>query len=99
VGDLVTTCLSRHSRNRRVGEALGRGESLEGVLAGMSMVAEGVPTTRAARDLAREAGVEMPIVERVHAVLFEGESPPEGIRLLMTREPKAEDPTGHRGAP
>jgi glycerol-3-phosphate dehydrogenase (NAD(P)+) len=99
VGDLVTTCLSRHSRNRRVGEALGRGESLEGVLAGMSMVAEGVPTTRAARDLAREAGVEMPIVERVHAVLFEGESPPEGIRLLMTREPKAENPTGHRGAP
>jgi len=99
VGDLVTTCLSRHSRNRKVGEALGRGATLEEVLAGMSMVAEGVPTTRAARDLARKAGVEMPIVERVHAVLFEGESPREGIRRLMTREPRAEDPTGLRGAP
>jgi glycerol-3-phosphate dehydrogenase (NAD(P)+) len=99
VGDLVTTCLSRHSRNRRVGEALGGGATLEEVLAGMSMVAEGVPTTRAARDLARAAGVEMPIVERVHAVLFEGESPREGIRRLMTREPRAEDPTGLRGAP
>jgi len=92
VGDLVTTCASRHSRNRRVGEALGRGRSLDEVLAGMSMVAEGVHTTRAARELARDAGVEMPIVERVYAVLFEGEDPREAMKALMTREPKAEDP-------
>ncbi len=92
VGDLVTTCASRHSRNRRVGEAVGRGESLESVLAGMSMVAEGVTTVRAARDLARRLGTEMPIVDRVYAVLFEGEDPSGAIRTLMTREPKAEDP-------
>jgi glycerol-3-phosphate dehydrogenase (NAD(P)+) len=90
VGDLVTTCASPHSRNRRVGEAVGRGEPLARVLAGMSMVAEGVRTTRAARDLAREAGVETPIVDRVHAVLFEGEPPREAIRTLMTRDLKAE---------
>ncbi len=92
VGDLVTTAASRHSRNRRVGEAVGRGRPLAEVLAGMSMVAEGVPTTRAARDLARAAGVDVPIVERVYAVLFEGEDPREALRALMTREPKAEDP-------
>jgi glycerol-3-phosphate dehydrogenase (NAD(P)+) len=92
VGDLITTCASRHSRNRRVGEALGRGQSLEEVLAGMSMVAEGVHTTQAARELATEAGIEMPIVERVYAVLFEGEDPRVAMRALMTREPKAEDP-------
>jgi glycerol-3-phosphate dehydrogenase (NAD(P)+) len=92
VGDLVTTCVSRHSRNRRVGEGIGRGRSADEVLAGMTQVAEGVPTTRAARVLARRAKVEVPIVDRVHAVLFEGEDPREAIRALMTREPKAEQP-------
>jgi glycerol-3-phosphate dehydrogenase (NAD(P)+) len=92
VGDLVTTCASPHSRNRRVGEAVGRGEPLERVLAGMTMVAEGVRTTRAARALGEEVGVELPIVDRVHAVLFEGEDPRDAIRSLMTREPKAESP-------
>jgi glycerol-3-phosphate dehydrogenase (NAD(P)+) len=92
VGDLVTTCCSRHSRNRRVGEEVGRGRPLEEVLAGMSMVAEGVTTTQAAKDLSRELDIEMPIVDRVHAVLFEGEPPQAGIRTLMTREPKPENP-------
>lgn len=90
VGDLITTCTSRHSRNRRVGERIGRGESLEEATRGMVMVAEGVRTTRAARDLAGAVGVEMPIVDRVHAVLYEGESPLEAIRMLMSREPKSE---------
>jgi glycerol-3-phosphate dehydrogenase (NAD(P)+) len=90
VGDLVTTCVSRWSRNRRVGEAVGRGEPLAQVLRGMTMVAEGVPTTRAARDMARRNGVEMPIVERVHAVLFENQPPLAAIHALMTRERKAE---------
>lgn len=97
VGDLVTTCASPHSRNRRVGEAIGRGKTLEETLAGMTMVAEGVRTTRAARDLARETGTDMPIVDRVHAVLFEGESPRDAIRDLMTREPKAEPEHGGAG--
>jgi glycerol-3-phosphate dehydrogenase (NAD(P)+) len=56
----------------------------------MAMVAEGVRTSRAAYALAADTGVETPIVDRVHAVLFEDESPAEAIRLLMTREPKAE---------
>ena len=90
VGDLVTTCCSPHSRNRRVGVAIGRGQTLDEALEGMTMVAEGVRTSRAARGLAGEVGVETPIVDRVHAVLFEGESPREAIRILMTREPKAE---------
>jgi glycerol-3-phosphate dehydrogenase (NAD(P)+) len=92
VGDLITTCTSRHSRNRRVGEAIGRGQSLEQAMAGMTMVAEGVRTTGAARDLAAATRVDMPIVDRVHAVLYEGESPREAIRVLMAREPKAERP-------
>ena len=92
VGDMVTTSVSRHSRNRHVGEAVGRGERLDDVLAAMTMVAEGVPTTRAAKTLARRTKVEAPIVDRVHAVLFEGEDPREAIRALMTREPKSEAP-------
>ena len=90
VGDLVTTCCSPHSRNRRVGVAIGRGQTLDEALEGMTMVAEGVRTSRAAHGLAGEVGVETPVVDRVHAVLFEGESPREAIRILMTREPKAE---------
>jgi glycerol-3-phosphate dehydrogenase (NAD(P)+) len=93
VGDLVTTCCSPHSRNRRVGVAIGRGQTLAEALEGMSMVAEGVRTSRSAYALAFEAGVETPIVDRVHAVLFEGESPREAIRILMTREPRAERET------
>jgi glycerol-3-phosphate dehydrogenase (NAD(P)+) len=93
VGDLITTSVSRHSRNRRVGEAIGSGRTLNDVMTEMDMVAEGVHTARAARDLARGARVDMPIVERVCAVLFEGEDPRAAITALMTREPKAEDPT------
>lgn len=92
VGDLITTCVSDHSRNRRVGEAVGRGKTLEEALEGMTMVAEGVRTTRAARELARETGTEMPIVDRVYAVLFEGEPPQDGIRSLMSRQLKEENP-------
>ena len=90
VGDLVVTCLSRHSRNRRVGEAIGRGQTLEEALSKLGMVAEGVRTTRAAVDLGRERGVELPIIEMVHRVLFEGHDPHEAIQMLMTRPPRAE---------
>jgi glycerol-3-phosphate dehydrogenase (NAD(P)+) len=90
VGDLVVTCLSRHSRNRRVGEAIGRGQTLEEALSGLVMVAEGVRTTRAAVELGREHGVELPIIEMVHRVLFEGHDPREAVQMLMTRPPRAE---------
>jgi glycerol-3-phosphate dehydrogenase (NAD(P)+) len=90
VGDLVVTCLSRHSRNRRVGEAIGRGERLDDALAQLGMVAEGVRTTRAAVELGRARGVELPIIEMVHRVLFEGHDPREAIQMLMSRPPRAE---------
>ncbi len=90
LGDLVTTCISRHSRNRYVGEEIGRGRTPEEVLGGMSMVAEGVRTTRACRDMARNAGVEMPIADQVHEVLFSGKNPRSAIRDLMQRDPKPE---------
>jgi glycerol-3-phosphate dehydrogenase (NAD(P)+) len=90
IGDLVTTCFSRHSRNRHVGEAVGRGKKLEEVLKTMTMVAEGVETTRSVHTLAKKHGIEMPITEKVHAVLFEGCAPQDAIRSLMERELKPE---------
>ncbi len=90
MGDLIVTCLSRWSRNRRVGERLGRGEKLDAILADMTMVAEGVRTTRAARMLARRAGVEAPIIEKVYQVLYEDHRPDEAVALLMTRSAKPE---------
>lgn len=97
VGDLVVTCLSRHSRNRRVGDAIGRGKTLEEALSGMVMVAEGVRTTRAAVEMGRRHGVELPIIEMVRRVLFEGHDPGEAIHLLMTRPPRAETRAGGKG--
>jgi glycerol-3-phosphate dehydrogenase (NAD(P)+) len=90
MGDLITTAMSRHSRNRHVGERLGRGETLQQVLGGMVMVAEGVNTARAARDLGRGRGVELPITEQVCALLLEGRSPSEALDSLMTRDLKRE---------
>ncbi|MFC1595442.1 NAD(P)H-dependent glycerol-3-phosphate dehydrogenase [Gemmatimonadota bacterium] len=90
MGDLITTCISRHSRNRFVGERIGRGKSLEEVLSGMVMVAEGVNTVQSARELAVKVGVEMPITEAMYEVLFEGRDPGEALLQLMTRELKPE---------
>ncbi len=91
VGDLVTTCLSHHSRNRFVGEQIGLGQTLEEVLSKMSMVAEGVQTTKSGYQLSRLHKVEMPITTQVHHVLFDGKSPAEAINDLMIRDPKPED--------
>lgn len=91
IGDLIVTCASRHSRNRAVGEQIGRGRSLEQVLAGMSMVAEGVRTTEGARELAEKLEVAMPITAAVQAILFEGRDPREEVVRLMTRDLKAEE--------
>ena len=90
MGDLIATAMSRHSRNRFVGERLGRGESLEAVLDSMTMVAEGVPAARATRDLGVQHGVELPITEQVCALLFEGRSPREALQALMTRDLRSE---------
>ncbi len=90
IGDLIATSLSRHSRNRYVGEKIGQGMALDDVLNGMVMVAEGVRTTRAAVELARKLDVEMPITSSVYNVLFSGFDPAEAIDLLMNRPPQDE---------
>ena len=91
IGDLVVTCMSRHSRNRRLGEEIGRGRSLEEAERAVRMVAEGVRTTASVHALARRHGVEMPITEAVHAVLFEGQRPEDAVDALMGRAAKHED--------
>ncbi|CAA9237628.1 MAG: Glycerol-3-phosphate dehydrogenase [NAD(P)+] [uncultured Chloroflexi bacterium] len=90
LGDLIATCMSPLSRNRTTGERLARGERLAAIQQDMRQVAEGVPTTRAARELARRHGVEMPIVELMNEVLFNDMPVPEAGRALMQRDPKHE---------
>jgi len=90
IGDLVVTCASRRSRNHYVGYHLALGRALDDILGGMDMIAEGVPTTRAAVRLAHQAQVEMPITRAVHAVLFEGMQPSEAVRQLMLRDARDE---------
>ena len=90
MGDLIATATSRHSRNRRLGEAIGKGASLKEALAASPMVVEGVGTTEAALALARKHQVELPIVEQVHAILYEGKSARAALRELLTRDLKAE---------
>ena len=90
-GDLIATCFSQHSRNRKVGERLGRGESLAQIASSMQMVAEGVPTTKSAFDCARKLNVETPIIDQVHAVIYEGKTPLQGLKELLQRDQKAEE--------
>ncbi|MBC8107421.1 MAG: NAD(P)-dependent glycerol-3-phosphate dehydrogenase [Anaerolineae bacterium] len=90
VGDLITTCVSPEGRNRTVGEQLGKGRKLEDILNSMDSVAEGVPTTRAVKQLAARYNVEMPITESVYSVLFENKDVLEALTELMTRQPKPE---------
>jgi glycerol-3-phosphate dehydrogenase (NAD(P)+) len=90
MGDLITTCVSRHGRNRHVGEQLGQGKKLPDVLGGMAMVAEGVYTTRSVRERARNMGIEMPITSEVYNVLYEDKDPLAAVNDLMLRRPKGE---------
>jgi glycerol-3-phosphate dehydrogenase (NAD(P)+) len=90
IGDLVLTCTGRLSRNHHVGFELGKGRTLGEILAGMTMIAEGVPTTRLARELSASRGVEMPISEQVFRVLYENKSPKDAITDLMSRSLKSE---------
>jgi len=90
IGDLMVTCMSRHSRNRGVGERLGKGESLEEIMASMKMVAEGVWNCQAAKELAEQHGIPVPITEQVNAVVHEGKDPRQAVMDLMARTPKPE---------
>lgn len=90
MGDLIVTCMSRYSRNRFVGEQVAAGRKLEEVLDEIKMVAEGVPTARAAHQLARKHKVEMPIMEQVNKVLYEGKDPQKAVDDLMRRPAKDE---------
>jgi glycerol-3-phosphate dehydrogenase (NAD(P)+) len=90
IGDLITTCVSIHSRNRRLGEELGKGRELEDILREMVMVAEGVPTARTVYDYSVGRGIDMPITEQVYKVLFEGQPPVSAVSGLMERDRKPE---------
>ncbi len=94
IGDLIVTCFSRHSRNRMVGERLGRGESLAEIQQGMVMVAEGVPTTESAWEQARALGLDTPLLDAVRSVL-RGQTPPrEALERLLNRAPRPEPEHG-----
>jgi glycerol-3-phosphate dehydrogenase (NAD(P)+) len=90
LGDLVVTCNSKHSRNRYVGEQIGRGKKLKTILGEMKMVAEGVQTTESAYSLGDKHKVELPITEQVYRILFEDIEPIEAIETLMTRQSRHE---------
>jgi glycerol-3-phosphate dehydrogenase (NAD(P)+) len=90
VGDLIATCFSCHSRNRRLGERLGQGKSLADITRGMKTVAEGIPTARSAFECARKLGVETPIIDQVYAVLHEGKPPAQAMQELLGRDQKSE---------
>ncbi len=90
MGDLIVTCMSKHSRNRYVGERVGAGKKLKAVLKSMKMVAEGVETSRSASQLAKKHKVEVPITTEVYRILFEDKDPVKATTDLMTRDMKME---------
>lgn len=98
VGDLVVTCLSRHSRNRHVGEQIGKGRKLPEILQELKVVAEGVTTADSIHSLMKKYDVEMPICLSVYNVLFEDEDPRDAVRKLMTRELGYEHPDSATGS-
>jgi len=98
IGDLMVTCFSRHSRNRKFGERVGRGDSPEEIQASMQMVVEGVPTARSAYECARRLGVETPIIDQIYAVLNDHKTPHEAMWELLGRPPRAEKDTGREGS-
>jgi glycerol-3-phosphate dehydrogenase (NAD(P)+) len=91
VGDLMVTCFGRHSRNRSVGERLGRGETLDEIQHSMQMVAEGIPTTRSAWECARKLEIKTPIIDEVYSILYENVPPSEAIERLLKRDLRPEE--------
>ena len=92
IGDLIVTCASMHSRNRRAGILIGQGHTMEEAMSEVKMVVEGVYSAKAAMGLARKYGVQLPIIEQVNEVLFEGKSAAEAVGSLMLRDKKIENP-------
>ena len=90
MGDLIVTCMSRHSRNRYVGEQIGSGKKLKQVLKSMDMVAEGVETSRSVTQLSKKHNIETPIADEVYKILFEDKDPVKATTELMTRDKKME---------
>lgn len=90
IGDLVLTCTGNQSRNRRLGLALGQGRSVDEALAEIGQVVEGIKTAEEVMRLAERAGVEMPIAEQVHGILFRGWNARKGVQVLMERDLKRE---------
>lgn len=91
VGDLIATCFSRHSRNHRVGLALGAGKSLQEATSSLGMVAEGVPNTLSIHESAHKAGVRTPIIDAVHAILYLGMPAARALHELLNRDPRPEN--------
>lgn len=89
-GDLIATCFSRHSRNRRVGEQLGQGRTAGEITASMQMVAEGIPTARSAYECARKLNVDTPVIDEVYALVHQGKSAASAMQDLLSRDQKAE---------
>ena len=92
IGDLIVTCASRHSRNRKAGMLIGQGMTPEEAMREVNMVVEGVYSARSALGLAKKFGVELPIIEQVNQILFEGKNPKEAVNTLMLRDRKIENP-------
>ncbi len=90
IGDLIVTCASMHSRNRRAGILIGQGKSYQEAMDEVQQVVEGVYSAKAAMKLAEKYQVQLPIIEQVNQVLFEGKSPADGVRELMLRDRKSE---------
>jgi glycerol-3-phosphate dehydrogenase (NAD(P)+) len=90
LGDLATTCMSPHSRNRRLGEEIGKGKKLKDILKETEMIMEGITTTKSTYELSKKLGVEMPITEKIYEVLYAGKSAKDAVKELMTRALKAE---------
>ena len=90
MGDLIVTCTSKFSRNRYLGEQIGKGKKLKKVTRGMVQVAEGIRTTRSVYDLSRKYRIDMPISTEVYRVLFKNKDPKQAVYDLMTRDPKKE---------
>lgn len=89
-GDLIATCFSKHSRNRRVGEQLSAGQSVKEITSAMQLVAEGIPTAKSAYECARKLNVETPIIDQVHALLYDRKPPMQAMEELLGRDQKSE---------
>ena len=91
IGDLIVTCASKHSRNRKAGMLMGQGYSMEQAMKEVKMVVEGVYSAKAAVGLAKKYGVDLPIIEQVNAALFENKPVKDAVYELMTRDRKSEN--------